>query len=47
MELILAKVLWNFDIEAPEGDSFRWEDLRTFILVEKKPINVVFKKRAV
>ncbi|KAM7201352.1 cytochrome P450 [Rhypophila sp. PSN 637] len=38
MRLILAKLVWNFDIGVVAGRKIRWEDLRTFLLVEKKPI---------
>ncbi|KAF2470248.1 cytochrome P450 [Lindgomyces ingoldianus] len=46
MQLILAKFFWNFDMSAVEGEKLRWEDLRTFLLVEKRPIRVVLKVRA-
>ncbi|KAK3392843.1 cytochrome P450 [Podospora didyma] len=48
MRLIMARLLWNFDFEAPEdkGKWLKWEDLRTFLLVEKRPINVRLKLRA-
>ncbi|KAK3337577.1 cytochrome P450 [Cercophora scortea] len=48
MRLILARLLWNFDFEAPEdkGKWLKWEDLRTFLLVEKRPINVGMRLRA-
>lgn len=39
MRLILARLVWAFDIEG-SGEALRWEDLRTFLLVEKKPIMV-------
>lgn len=39
MRLIMAKLLWTFDLSVgPE--TVKWEDLRTFLLVEKKPIEV-------
>lgn len=38
MRLILVKLLYTFDIAAIEGERVDWEDLRTFLLVEKKPI---------
>lgn len=47
MQLILARLLWAFDIEAAEGKQLRWEDLRTFLLVEKLPINILLKRRDV
>ncbi|KAF2790391.1 cytochrome P450 [Melanomma pulvis-pyrius CBS 109.77] len=40
MRLILSKLLWNFDFESIEGKTFKWEELRTFLLVEKKPMEV-------
>jgi cytochrome P450 len=48
MRLILAKLLWNFDFSAPKdkGKWLRWEDLRTFLLVEKRPIYVRVKPRS-
>lgn len=45
MRLIMSKLLWNFDFEA-DGPRLEWESLRTFLLVEKKPINVKMKLRA-
>lgn len=38
MRLILSKLIWTFDFEAVKGKELRWEDLRTFLLVEKRPI---------
>ncbi|KAL5048957.1 hypothetical protein BDW71DRAFT_213171 [Aspergillus fruticulosus] len=40
MRLILAKLVWMFDFGAIDGQRVRWEDLRTYLLVEKRPINV-------
>lgn len=40
MRLIMSKLLWNFDFKASKGEQLKWEDLRTFLLVEKRPINV-------
>ncbi|KAK4189458.1 hypothetical protein QBC35DRAFT_545856 [Podospora australis] len=47
MRLIVAKMLWNFDLDGPqeEGKKLRWEDLRTFLLVEKKPVWVRMRER--
>ena len=49
MRLALAKVLWTFDVEAPADESkwVKWESLRTFLLIEKRPIKVVMKLRRV
>jgi cytochrome P450 len=40
MRLILAKLMFNFEFKAPENGVLLWEQLRTFLLVEKKPIRV-------
>lgn len=47
MRLILSNLVWRFDFEAAPIPSqrIRWEDLRTFLLVEKKPVNVMIKLR--
>ena len=48
MRIALAKVLWSFDIAAPKDEKkwVVWESLRTFLLLEKKPIAVLVKPRA-
>ncbi|KAJ5107780.1 cytochrome P450 [Penicillium angulare] len=40
MQLILAGLLLSFDIEAVENKRLQWEDLRTFLLVEKRPLEL-------
>ncbi|PYI08317.1 cytochrome P450 [Aspergillus sclerotiicarbonarius CBS 121057] len=40
MRLILSKLLLSFDFEAVNGKRLRWEELRTFLLVEKRPLEV-------
>lgn len=42
--LILACVLWNFDLELC-SESNSWEKQRSFLLWEKKPLMCVVKKR--
>ncbi|KAK0719003.1 cytochrome P450 [Apiosordaria backusii] len=39
MRLILTKLLRAFDFEEVEGKRLAWESLRTFLLVEKKPVS--------
>lgn len=48
LRLVLAKLLWTFDFDLPQDRAKRldWEDLRTFLLVEKKPIYVDMKLRS-
>jgi hypothetical protein len=45
MQLVLAKLLFTFDIGSTKGKQLQWEDLRTILLVEKKPIEITLKKR--
>ncbi|KAK4222261.1 hypothetical protein QBC38DRAFT_88306 [Podospora fimiseda] len=47
MRLVLAKLLWNFEFTPPSNYDKRlqWEDLRTFLLVEKRPIYVGLRRR--
>ena len=42
VRLILGRLVWNFDISVPvEGKRvMAWSTLRTFFLVEKKPLEV-------
>ncbi|KAL4747482.1 hypothetical protein BDW72DRAFT_209612 [Aspergillus terricola var. indicus] len=47
MRLILAKLIWMFDFGAIDDQCVRWEDLRTYLLVERKPINVRISLRTV
>jgi cytochrome P450 len=45
MRLIMTKLLWTFDFAVVEDRRTRWEDLRTFLLVEKRPIEVRVRLR--
>jgi len=44
MRLILAHLLWAFDFRA-EGPVDKWEDQKTWILWEKRPLNVRLENR--
>jgi cytochrome P450 len=44
MRLILAKLVWNFDL-IPLDKPFEWGIQKTYFLWEKKPINVGLKAR--
>lgn len=46
MRLMLAKLIWNFDMSLVPDKRLRWEDLRTFLLVEKKPVVVKMSLRS-
>ncbi|KAK4451390.1 cytochrome P450 [Podospora aff. communis PSN243] len=47
MRLVMAKLLWTFDLSAPEKSKrVIWEDMRTFLLIEKVPLVAVVKARS-
>lgn len=46
MRLVLSKLVWTFDLMAVPEKQLKWEDLRTFLLIEKKPIVVRMQSRA-
>ena len=46
MRLILARVLYTFDLEAPEGEQVGpWEEQKTWILWEKMELRVKVRAR--
>jgi cytochrome P450 len=47
LRIVLAKLLFQFDINVVPGKELVWEDLRTFIVVEKEPIYVNIKQRVI
>ncbi|KAI9643758.1 hypothetical protein NHQ30_007107 [Ciborinia camelliae] len=44
LRLIITRLLWAFDFEAA-GQVLRWDQLRTFLLVEKKPLEIRIRPR--
>lgn len=41
MRLIIARMLWNFDISmADPTNTLDWNTLKVYLLVEKKPVMV-------
>ena len=46
MNLILAKVIWEFDMELGEGTKEDWSDSRVWLLHEKFPLYVKISRRA-
>ncbi|TVY84721.1 Versicolorin B desaturase [Lachnellula suecica] len=44
MRLVLARMLWEFDVNMA-GKPLKWEDLKTFLLVEKRPIDIRIQLR--
>jgi hypothetical protein len=45
MRLILAKIVWNFDMELVEG-SERWDEQKCFVLWSKGPLLVKMVPRS-
>lgn len=45
MRMILARVLWNFDLELCLESRRGWEEQRSFLLWEKKPLMCIIRKR--
>ncbi|KAL9608412.1 MAG: hypothetical protein Q9167_006760 [Letrouitia subvulpina] len=45
MRLIMAKMLWSFDIWEDEGQGFAWESQDNYGLWEKKPLEVWIRER--
>lgn len=42
MRIIVARVLWEFDIKlADQQDRFDWGEQETYILWEKRPLNIL------
>ncbi|KAH6676007.1 cytochrome P450 [Halenospora varia] len=39
IRLILARVLWNFDLEL-QNDGLNWNDQKVWMVWEKPPLNV-------
>ncbi|KAL9046724.1 MAG: hypothetical protein Q9214_000511 [Letrouitia sp. 1 TL-2023] len=45
MRLIMAKLLWSFDVWEDEGDGFAWESQDNYGLWEKRPLEVWIRER--
>lgn len=46
MRLVLARLLWRFDLAMERGSQIDWNKLKTYVVVEKKAINLIIKERA-
>ncbi|KAF4626368.1 hypothetical protein G7Y89_g11791 [Cudoniella acicularis] len=44
MRLAIARLVWRFDVEFV-GTPVKWEELKTFLLVEKKPVMIRIRER--
>jgi cytochrome P450 len=47
IRIVLAKLLFQFDVNIVPTRRLVWEDLRTFIVVEKEPIYLNIKPRLI
>ncbi|KAI0509177.1 cytochrome P450 [Xylaria bambusicola] len=47
MRLVLAQLVWNFDLSQAPCTRINWNELKTFVVVQKEPVYVVLKKRRV
>lgn len=45
MRLVLARMVWNFDLQVVEGRRCDWTKLKTFIIVQKEPVWVRLTER--
>ncbi|KAL9122769.1 MAG: hypothetical protein Q9187_000686 [Circinaria calcarea] len=45
LRIVLAKIVWNFDMEAMEGRKLDWMRQKTFIVVQKEEMMVRLKMR--
>lgn len=45
LRLVLARLVWTFDLDTASGQQVNWLDLKTYIVVQKKPIQIRIKLR--
>ena len=45
MRIFLTRLLWAFDITEEEGKGVDWESLKTFVTIEKEPLELRIKLR--
>lgn len=45
LRITLAMLLFRFDVDVVPGKRLRWEDLRTFFVVEKEPVYLTVEPR--
>ena len=45
MRLILARLVWNFDLSMAPGKQINWMELKMYIIVQKEPIRVRIRPR--
>ena len=45
MRLVLARLVWNFDLSMAPGKQLNWMEQKMYIVVQKEPIRVKIKPR--
>ena len=45
MRLILARLVWAFEMEAVQGRILDWRTLKSFSIIQKQPVMVRSKAR--
>lgn len=46
LRVVLARLVWNFDLSIAPGKQINWMDLKTYIVVQKEPIKIMIKARS-
>ncbi|KAL9118644.1 MAG: hypothetical protein Q9187_004808 [Circinaria calcarea] len=47
LRVVLARLVWNFDLSIALGRQINWMDLKTYIVVQKEQIEIMIKARSV
>lgn len=47
MRVLLARIIWNFDLEVAQDSKMWLEEMKVWSLYKKGPLNVYFKPRKV
>lgn len=46
MRLVLARLVWGFDLTVGPGRPINWTDLKTYVVVQKEPIWIAVNVRS-
>ncbi len=46
MRLVLARLVWSFDISIALGKRVDWNRVKTYVVVQKEAIEVAIKERS-
>lgn len=44
LRLVLARLVWNFDLQSAAGKGVNWFELKNYIVVQKEPIWVTIRE---